>query len=77
MLPGLAALGRAAALPVGSGSLKLGVTVTPQAALAGLNYEHRFSEAGFAFAQGWAGAANTPAGWKPDFGASAGVGFRW
>ncbi len=77
MLPGLAALSAASALPVGSGSVKLGVTVTPEAALAGLKYEHRFSESGFAFGDAWGGAANTPTGWKPDFGVSAGVGFRW
>ena len=77
-LPGLADLARqAAALPVGSGSVKVGLTLTPDAARAGLEYQQHFSQNAYAFAQGWAGAARMGGAWQLDYGAAAGVGFSW
>jgi hypothetical protein len=58
---------------VGRGEVRLHFTVKPGQALGGLDYHHHFAPWGFAFTQGWGGVTNG----KADYGANAGVGFRW
>ena len=42
-----------------------------------LDYEHRVTQSLSLFGEGWAGLAEGPGGWQPDFGAMAGARWRF
>lgn len=70
-------LAQALVLKPGSGELDVDVYVRPNAAGGSLSYAHHLVDGLAVGATGWAGAVRDPMGWRADYGAVAGLRYRW